>query len=115
MPLYTVQMFRQQFVYSYDDRGRRVNERVEQVAVTITDLPHSTAIGYQFKFPKNGVTITQQFGSDSTPRRSASRDYYEREDDVETSTVDLRKVELDRVTEAAISGDMGAAISGEAA
>jgi hypothetical protein len=109
--LYTVTMFRENRVYSYDDRGRRVNERLEKIPVVITDLPHCTAIGYQFKFPNQGVSVTLQTGSvDMSPSRAERRDYYESAEEAPTPTKSR-----DSIVDAAMRGDFGAAISGEAA
>ena len=114
--LYTVRMFRKQFVYSYDDRGRRCNEREESIEVVVSDLPHVTALGYQFKFPKNGVTITRQEvdAGDIRPRYSAKRDYYERDDSPAPASSEDTPAHSSTV-DAAIRGDLGAALSTEAA
>lgn len=107
MSLFTVRMFRDRVVCSYDDRGRRCNERTERLEVVITDLPNQTALAYKFKFPKADVTITRQEGAaDVTPRRRTSAEYYERPE--ETAPVEPKR---DAIVEAAIRGDLGAAIS----
>lgn len=116
--LYTVRMFRQKLVYSYDPAtGRRVNEREERLEVVITDLPHVTAIGYKFRFPTNEVTIArQEYSADTPVRRNARRDYYERDDSpapVMSEDVETR-VEDDAVA-AAIAGDLSAGLTTEAA
>jgi hypothetical protein len=114
--LFTVTMFRQHAVYSYDDRGRRVNERIERLEVVVTDLPQRTALAYQFKFPNSGVKITQQNGAAVT-LRTPSRDYYERGDEQPAPVasddlvhVPTRTAEKDLI-EAAKTGDFAAAIN----
>jgi hypothetical protein len=110
--LYTVTMFREQRVYSYDDRGLRVNERIEKIEVKYCDLPHVTALSYKGRFPHAGVTIEVQIGSEYTPRMTPKREYYERD---EEAPVAPSKAERDALVDAAIRGDLAAAISGEAA
>jgi hypothetical protein len=114
--LYTVEMFRNKFVYSYDpDTGRRVNERIETISYVITDLPHSAAIAYQFRFPHNGVKITRQAMTSEAPVRTARRDYYERADDAPAHVTSEDIAPAIDTVEAAISGDLGAALGTEAA
>jgi hypothetical protein len=66
--LYTVRLKRKIIIVRYDDKGRRIGERVELVEETYTSLPYPTALGYKRQFPDNEVTIIRQERQESGRR-----------------------------------------------
>jgi hypothetical protein len=58
--LYTVKMVRKQIISRFDTSGNKVAEEVVLLPQVYHDLPHSTALSYQTKFPDAQVEIVGQ-------------------------------------------------------
>ncbi|KAA5604362.1 hypothetical protein F1188_15995 [Roseospira marina] len=57
--LFTVRMERKRIIYTYDDKGARVGERVEMIQETYAGLPFVTAQGYKERHPDANVIVTK--------------------------------------------------------
>jgi hypothetical protein len=109
-------MTRKHVVKKYDSNGKLVAEVTEQIPVVFKDLPEQTARMYLAKFPDNNVKLSpatpsydgearKKFGG--TAARRERRSYADRS----TSAAPGGGTRGSKVEQAAVTGDLSAAIS----